>query len=268
MIRLAIRVPAARAEEVLGALLELAPSGVEQRDGDGFVEYAVYGAPGELPTLPRGEAVIGGVPVQVGAEEVPDDWAERWKRFHGPILLDGRLYLRPPWEPAAVRPGVVEVVIDPGRAFGTGSHPTTRMCLELMLTLDRRGSLADLGCGSGVLAIAGTKLGFRPVVAVDADGAAVETTVANARANAARLDHVDRVDLRRSPPPMADVITANLMRPLLLRVAGLLAEAPRVLIVSGLLEEEADEVGAAFSPLVERRRLTTQGWSALLLERG
>src|ERR671934_1535315 len=115
MIRLAVRAPAAHAEAVLAELLELAPGGVEQVDGDGFVEYALYGAPGELPSLPEGEADVGGVRVSVSGREVPDDWEERWKRFHAPVLVGGKLWIRPPWEPAAVRPGVTEVVIDPGR---------------------------------------------------------------------------------------------------------------------------------------------------------
>jgi ribosomal protein L11 methyltransferase len=267
MIRLAIRAPASAAEQILAALIELAPGGVEQRDAEGFVEYAVYGAPGELPSLPRGEADVGGVRVFVTADEVPDDWEERWKRFHGPILLGGRLYLRPPWERPAVRPGVLEIVIDPGRAFGTGAHATTRMCLELLLGIDPRGSVCDLGCGSGVLAIAAAKLGFRPVTAVDADRAAIETTVANARANGVSLDRVERSDLRRSPPPDADVALANLTRPLLLEVARNLGRPPPTMIVSGLLDEEAAGVAGAFAPLVETGRLSRQGWTALLLRR-
>jgi ribosomal protein L11 methyltransferase len=250
---------------VLAALIELAPSGVEQVDGEGFVEYAVYGAPGELPSLPEGEAEVGGVRVSVRGEEVPDDWAERWKRFHAPVLIAGSLYVRPPWEEPAVRPGVTEVVIDPGRAFGTGAHATTRLSLELMLDLDPAGSFADLGCGSGVLAIAASKLGFDPVIAFDSDRLAVEATVQNARDNAVALDRVERFDLRGGPPPAADTVAANLMRPLLLRLAVLMRTRPRTLIVSGLLENEADEVAAAFAPLTERRRLSHQGWSALLL---
>jgi ribosomal protein L11 methyltransferase len=266
MIRLVVRAPAQHAEPVLAALLDLAPTGFEQRDGAGFVEYALYGTPGELPSLPRGQAEVGGVIVSVSAEEVPDDWEERWKRFHGPILLGGRLYLRPPWEAPAVRPGVIELVIDPGRAFGTGSHATTRMCLELLLAINAGGSFADLGCGSGVLAIAAAKLGFRPVTALDADRGAVEATLQNARVNAVRVDRVERIDLRRSAPPAADVTVANLMRPLLLGIARRMTERPRALIASGLLDAEADEVAAAFAPLVEARRLSRQGWSALLLQ--
>ena len=250
---------------MLAALLELAPAGVEQVDGDGWVEYALYGAPGELPSLPEGEAEVAGCRVAVRGEQVADDWAERWKRFHVPVLVGGRLYVRPPWEQPAVRPGVAEIVIDPGQAFGTGSHPTTRLCLELMLDLDPHGSFADLGCGSGVLAIAAAKLGFSPVTAVDSDAAAVAATAANARDNAARVE-ASRWDLRNEDPPAARTVTANLMRPLLLQIAPRL-EAPDALILSGLLDEEADEVAAAFAPLHERRRLSDKGWIALLLGR-
>jgi ribosomal protein L11 methyltransferase len=265
VIRLAVRAPASAREKVLAAMLELAPAGVEEVDGEGFVEYAVYGAPGELPSLPFGRAEVGGVAVAVRGEEVPADWAERWKRFHGPVLVGGRLYVRPPWDQPAIRPGVHEIVIDPGRAFGTGAHPTTRMCLELMLDLEPRGSFADLGCGSGILAIAASKLGFAPVTALDADRAAVETTARNASANRAPLAGVRRANLREEPAPRASVVAANLTQALLLRVAELMVVRPRAVIASGLLEEEADEVAGAFAPLVERRRLSERGWAALLL---
>ncbi|MGH2745035.1 MAG: 50S ribosomal protein L11 methyltransferase, partial [Thermoleophilaceae bacterium] len=139
---------------MLAALLELAPSGVEQVDGDGVVELAVYGAPGELPELDAAEADLGGVRVTVSATEVPDDWTERWKRFHVPVLVSKRLYVRPPWDETPVPGGAIDVTIDPGRAFGTGAHATTRLALELLLELSDAGfggSFCDLGCGSGVL---------------------------------------------------------------------------------------------------------------------
>jgi ribosomal protein L11 methyltransferase len=281
MVRLAFRAPADQAELVLAALIELAPSGVEQVDGDGFTEFALYGAPGELASFPEGEAEVGGVAVHVYGREVPDDWAERWKRFHRPVMIGGRIYVRPPWEEPAVRPRVIEIVIDPGQAFGTGTHSTTALCLELMLDLKPRGSFADLGCGSGVLAIAAAKLGFDPVTAIDAERQAIEATRANALANGVAVGEsaatgsafgripalaVERGDLRNAPAPKADVVAANLMRPLLLRVAELWAgDPPPTLIVSGLLDHEADEVAAAFAPLRERRRLSSLGWSALLL---
>jgi ribosomal protein L11 methyltransferase len=268
VIRLAVRAAAADAELVLAALLELVPSGVEQVDGDGTVEFAVYGAPGELPELEQGEAEVGGIRVTVSGEQVPDDWAERWKRFHSPILVADRLYVRPPWEDAPIRPGVIDLRIDPGRAFGTGAHATTRLCLELLADLARegsQGSFCDLGCGSGVLAIAACKLGYGPVEAVDSDRLAVDATNLNARDNSVALDVVRRANLREEAPPAADVVAANLMRPLLLRVAELIDHRPDALILSGLLDHEADEVAVAFAPLTERRRLSDRGWTALLL---
>ena len=128
-----------------------------------------------------------------------------------------------------------------------------------------RESFADLGCGSGVLAIAAAKLGFGPVSAFDADRAAVAATDSNARANAVLLDRVERLDLRSGPVPSADVVAANLMRPLLLQLSERMDSGPHTLILSGLLDHEADEVAAAFSPRREHRRLSVKGWSALLL---
>ena len=258
-----MRASAQDAERVLAALLELAPAGFEQVDGDGWVEYGLYGAPGELPALPHGEAEVAGARVTVSGDEVADDWAERWRRFHRPVTVAGRLRVRPPWEPAA--DGVEELVVDPGQAFGTGAHPTTRLSLELLLGLEPRGSLADLGSGSGVLAIAAARLGFAPVEAVDSEQASVDATLENARSNGVELGRVRRLDLRREPAPAADVFTANLVRPLLLRVAELMERPPGALIASGLLAGEEDEVAAAFAPLREQRRLTDAGWSALLL---
>ena len=246
---------------MLAALLELAPAGVEQVDREGFVEYALYGAPGELPAFPDGEAEVGGVRVRVRGDRVPDDWADRWRAFHEPVLVGGRIWVRPPW--ADPRADALDLVIDPGQAFGTGAHPTTRLSLELMLELEPAGSFADLGCGSGVLAIAAARLGFAPVAGVDNEPAALDATRANAAANGVDLDRVERVNLREQPPPPARTVTANLMRPLLLLLAGRIA--PEALILSGLLEDEVDELVAAFAPLRERRRLVDGGWGAVLL---
>jgi ribosomal protein L11 methyltransferase len=248
---------------VLAALLDLAPAGLEQVDGEGFVEYALYGAPGELPAFPQGEAEVGGVTVRVRGEELPGDWAERWKQFHRPVLVAGRVWVRPPW--AERSEGTLDLAIDPGQAFGTGAHPTTRLALELLLELEPGGSFADLGCGSGVLAIAAARLGFAPVAALDHEHAALDAARENAAANGVTLDRVERIDLRDTAPPVAATVAANLTRPLLLRVAALMEDPPRALIVSGLLAEEAGEVAAAFGRLRERRRRSELGWSAVLL---
>ncbi len=270
MIRLAVRVARDRAEVVLAELLELAPSGVEEvAVGETVVEYAVYGPPGELPALPDLRAAAGGALVEITTTEVAEDWAERWRAFHRPLRLDGRLTVRPPWEPPADTP--LEVVIDPGQAFGTGAHATTRLCLELLLDLEPSDGLLDLGCGSGVLAIAAAKLGWAPVRALDNDPAAVAATEANARVNGVELS-VSRFDLRTDPPVCAPTVTANLLGPLLRTWAARLAAAdapPRRIIASGLLTAEGDAVAAAFTPLgfaVGARRSRGE-WAALLLER-
>ncbi len=269
MIRLAVRVRREHAELVLAELLELVPGGVEEVDlADGVVEYGVYGAPGELPALPDLCAVAGGALVEIATSEVADDWAERWRAYHRPVVVAKQLTVRPPWEPAATT--ALDLVIDPGRAFGTGAHASTRLCLELMLGLDPGGAFLDLGCGSGVLAIAAVKLGFAPVLALDNDPAAIEATRVNAARNRVGLE-LRRLDLRSEPLPCAEVIAANLLAPLLRQLAPRLADAAgsRV-IASGLLGSEADGAAAEFSAcgLVESRRAERAGWAALLLERG
>jgi ribosomal protein L11 methyltransferase len=178
--------------------------------------------------------------------------------------------VRPPWEPplpSAEGSEGIDVVIDPGQAFGTGAHHTTRLCLALLLELDPAGALADWGCGSGVLAIAAARLGYAPVLAVDVEPASLQAASDNAAANGVPEIEVRRLNLRREPAPWAPTVVANLMRPLLLDVARLLERAPERLIVSGLLREEADEVAAAFAAhgLVERDRRFGGEWAALLL---
>jgi ribosomal protein L11 methyltransferase len=268
VIRLALRVRADRAELVRGELADLAPNGWEEEESGGEVEFALYGAPGELPALPALRAAVGGEPCEVSSEEVPDDWVDGWRRFHHPVVVGDRLHVRPPWAPPPAGGAAHDIVIDPGQAFGTGSHHTTRMCLELMLELEPRGAFADLGCGSGVLAIAAAKLGWAPVAALDHEAAAVEAAGANAAAN--RVDvAVRRWDLRAEPPPRAGTVAANLLRPLLLELAERLVEPPRALVAGGLLREQADEAAAAFSRrgLQERRRVHAGDWAGLLLTR-
>ena len=284
MLRLALRVQRADAELVLAELLELAPGGVEEVDVDSdTVEYAVYGAPGELPELPDLRAAAGAALVDVRTSEIADDWADRWREFHRPLVLGERLSVRPPWEPA---PGTaLDLVIDPGLAFGTGAHATTRLCLELLLDLPVPGAadllygspaaapgVVDLGCGSGVLAIAAAKLGWPAVLALDYDQLAVDATLVNAAANGVVLDAVRRFDVREVRLPAARLVLANLLGPLLLHWAAQLRadgrEHPRRIIASGLLVTEADAIAAAFaaSGYDEARRLERGDWAALLLE--
>jgi ribosomal protein L11 methyltransferase len=266
VIRLAVRCDPQHAERVLADLVELAPGGVEEEQGSGYVEYAIYGAPGELPALPDLEAMAGDGLVEVSSTEIPEDWADRWQDFHQPLLVGKRLWVRPSWE--QLRQGTIDVVVDPGQAFGTGAHPTTRMCLELLLELAEgggaEGALADWGTGSGVLAIAAAKLGFAPIVACDHERAALEAAAANAVANQVELE-LRRVNLRRQEPPPAPTAVANLTAPILCEVAGRLKRPPRRLICSGLLATEARDVRKAFGRhgLTERLRRSEGDWIAI-----
>jgi ribosomal protein L11 methyltransferase len=287
VLRLAVRVRRADAELVLAELLELVPSGVEEVDIDArTVEYAVYGAPGELPELPDLQAAAGEALVEVSTTTVADDWSERWREFHKPLVLGDRLSVRPPWEPP--QDTALDLVIDPGRAFGTGAHATTRLCLELLLELDvstaqaggvagvvggsksARPAVIDLGCGSGVLAIAAAKLGWGKVLALDYDQLAVDATLENAAVNGVLdLIEVRRFNLLREPVPPAPLVLANLLRPLLLAWSAAIAGmAYGRIVASGLLIDEADSVSRSFHEhgYRERTRLTGGEWAALLLE--
>jgi ribosomal protein L11 methyltransferase len=289
LIRLAVRCAPEQAEVVLAELTVLAPNGVEEEQGPGYVEYAIYGGEGELPELGEIEVAAGDGLVEVVATEVPDDWADRWQDFHKPLLVAERLWLRPSWEEP--REGAIDLVVDPGQAFGTGAHPTTRLCLELLLELEEAGEadgpLTDLGTGSGVLAIAAAKLGWEPVSGYDHESPAIEAAGANAAANGVSLQF-ERRNLREGLPALAPTAVANMTAPVLKVVAELLngrgnpgrvsrslpaaaqGDPPRIpatLILSGLLPSELDETAAVFAPLgLEERDRRLQGdWSALLL---
>lgn len=290
MIRLAVRCSPELADLVLAELTVLAPNGVEEERGPGYVEYAIYGGEGELPELGELDAVVGGGRIEVSSTEIPDDWADRWRDFHKPLLVGERLWLRPSWEPP--REGAIDVVVDPGQAFGTGAHPTTRLCLEFLLELEAAGEasgpLTDLGTGSGVLAIAAAKLGWDPVSGLDHEQPALEASAVNASANGVSL-HLTHVNLRERLPALAPTVVANMTSPILKAVAVQLASdegswgstqpslpavarasaspTPTTLVCSGILPLELDEVAEAFASagLTETERRQQGDWAALLL---
>jgi ribosomal protein L11 methyltransferase len=270
LIRLAVRCAPEQADLVLAELTVLAPNGVEEERGPGYVEYAIYGGEGELPELGDLDATIAGGRVEVSATEVPDDWADRWRDFHKPLLVADRLWLRPSWEPP--REGTIDIVVDPGQAFGTGAHPTTRLCLGYLCELEAGGELVDLGTGSGVLAIAASKLGWGPVRGYDHEPAAIEAASANAAANDTELQ-LERANLRETLPNLAPTVVANMTAPILLAVAeliGRLGRGPETVVCSGLLPGEVDGVAAAFGVvgLIEVDRRQDGDWAALLLRQG
>jgi ribosomal protein L11 methyltransferase len=271
VIRLAVRCAPEYAENVLLNLLELAPNGVEEEEGPGWIEFAIYGPPGEVPELGELQAAAGGSLVEVTSKTVPDDWADRWTDFHRPIEVGGRLGVRPSWWDA--KDGLLDIVVDPGRAFGTGGHPTTRLSLELLLSLEEAGEasgpLADWGTGSGVLAITAAKLGWDPVVGCDREPASLEAAAANAEVNGVELT-LTKVDVREDPLPMAPTVVSNLTGNLVRDCADQMIETgerPRTLICSGMLVEEIDEVAGALAPTgLEMQDRRDQGdWAAMLL---
>lgn len=199
----------------------------------------------------------------VAVEAQDDDWRDALRRFHQPITIAGVMRIRPPW--VVADDGLHDVVIDPGMAFGTGQHDTTRGCCEL-LTGIRPGSLLDVGCGSGVLAIAARRLGFAPVTAIDFDPLCVEATLANARANGVALTVAPRA-IGVDPLPAAEVVVANLTAGLLETLADVLEHLPRDAVVSGLTPAQAPAVCHAWQRrgLREVARRETAEWVALHL---
>ena len=249
-MRVSVRVPPERAEQARARLAELAPGGWEEVEHADRLELAVY--------VPAGTAVGLSVLGDVVEERVGGGWQERWRDFHRPVRV-GRLWICPPWHSGAPPADATTIVIDPGRAFGTGAHPTTRLCLELLLECDQ-GAVLDVGCGSGVLAIAAAKLGFAPVVALDSDPAAVEATLANADLNEVEVD-ARLADGLGDPLPRADVTLANLeLAPV--QALGDRLESAR-LIVSGYLATESPTLPGWTR--LDRRELG--GWGADLLAR-
>ncbi len=231
-------------------MLELFPEGFEERERAAELELVAF-------TDAAGERRAREAFPHVRAEALASGWEKRWREFHRPTRI-GALWVGPPWlEPPS---GAIPIVVEPGRAFGTGAHATTRSCLALLLELPR-GSLLDVGCGSGVIAVAAARLGFAPVTAIDVDPVAVETTAANASANGVDVDVrlADALTVERLPA--VEVAVANIA------LEPVVALAARVdcawLVASGY-------PGSA-TPELERfrrvERLEADGWAADVFER-
>ena len=215
-------------------LLHIFPEGVEELDG----AFAVY----------ADEPPLGFDVVEV--EDVAEGWEDAWRGFHHGVRV-GRLWVGPPWEEPPA--DALAVVIDPGRAFGTGSHATTRVCLELLQEVEPT-SLLDIGCGSGVLSVAAAKLGFAPVTAVDIDEVALEVTQANAAQNGVAVDVAS--ELRHAALAVMNIALDVVER--------MLPELPvERAITSGYLERDEPRAGGWLR--VARR--VRDGWAADLLER-
>jgi ribosomal protein L11 methyltransferase len=230
-------------------MLELAPEGFEERDRGAEVELAAY-------TDAHGGSRIARAFGAAREEDVPAGWAESWRTFHRPARA-GPFWMGPSWEGAP--DDAIAIVIDPGLAFGTGAHATTRLCLELLAEVPP-GSLLDAGCGSGVLSIAAAKLGFSPVHALDDDPFAVETTIQNAKANGVAV-LATAGDVTQMALPAVHLAVANIA----LETVALLAARldARELVVSGYLERDTPRMPG----WIHVARRTLDGWAADRLRR-
>ncbi len=284
---LSVEVPEEEGDDTGARLLEAGASGAEVRDG------SLLPMP-DAPALPAGRArvraffagreeaerAMRSLALSGALEELPDeDWGERWRRGLAPFTV-GRVLVRPSWceppsRPDPCPPGEVEVVLDPGMAFGTGTHPTTSLCLselDRILTAAPGSSVLDVGTGSGLLAIAARKLGAGRVVGTDNDPVALRVAGENAARNGVALE------LTAAPPEEVvggfDVVVANILANTLVELAPGLA--PRVapggkLLLSGLLAGQEDEVRRAYlaqglADWSERDR-ALEVWRLLALQR-
>jgi len=248
-LRASVVVPDALAEEATAVMIELFPEGFAEVAGPESCELVAF-------TDEAGAEALRARFDDVRIESVPEGWESEWMRFHRPVEV-GSLWIGPPWEEP--RRGLVRVVIDPGLAFGTGAHPTTRLCLELLQSIDRAG-LLDVGCGSGVLAIAASKLGFAPVTAIDADEAAVEATRRNAAANGVTVAAM-LFDAAGEVLPDAEIAVANIDSRTIARFEP--SGRCHTLVTSGYYESDRPAV-PGFEH-VDRR--TREQWAADVLRR-
>jgi ribosomal protein L11 methyltransferase len=280
------------AEALSDAMIELGALSVQAEDADADTtdEVAIFAEPGEPvadnawrrtrlialldPQLKTsGEQLLAQAAADCGLNKAPvpsfrevadQDWVSLTQSQFEPIVIGPRLTIRPSWHlPAELVQ--TEVILDPGLAFGTGSHPTTRMCLEwIEQCLPKGASVIDYGCGSGILAIAAAKLGALSVVAVDIDEQAVLSTQNNAMNNSVELT---AHNTRQASPKPAQVVLANILaNPLKVLAPALeaLVLPGGILILAGLLDRQVSEVTAAYTEIEMKVFRSREGWSCLV----
>jgi ribosomal protein L11 methyltransferase len=289
-LTLSVDSDATHAEALSEALLDLGALSVDLLDADADTpdEQAIFGEPGEPPpgvwqhnrvsamfdSDQDVEAVLRQAVANIGLGTLPpyrvgtladNDWVRLTQSQFDPIQISQRLWIVPTWH-TATDPGAINIALDPGLAFGTGSHPTTRLCLHWLEQNLRGGeSILDYGCGSGILAIAALKLGAASAVGVDVDRQAVTASRDNAVAN--RVGHAQFCLPDELPQASYDVVVANILTNPLRRLAPLLANATRQggqIVLSGILEDQAQDVMQIYQPWFDLNPPTFEdGWSRL-----
>ena len=283
---------AQQADALGDALMEAGALSVTVEDADAGTpeETPQYGEPGMATQLVWARSVLSalfdadqpvaeivtacaadlGVDAELTIEAVPEtDWMRATQAQFDPIPIGGPLWIVPTWH-TPPEADAINLVLDPGLAFGTGSHPTTRMCLQWLVRERPTGSILDYGCGSGILAIAAAKLGAREVVGVDIDPQAVRSAHDNADANAVTAAFFDASDTLPTPydTQKYDVVLANILaNPLRVLAPALIARLKpgASLVLAGLLAEQAEELIGIYSPWLQMQVGDTQeGWSLLV----
>ena len=283
---------AQQADALGDALMEAGALSVTVEDADAGTpeETPQYGEPGMATQLVWARSVLSalfdadqpvrdivaacaaelGVDAELTIEAVPEtDWVRATQAQFDPIPIGGPLWIVPTWH-TPPEADAINLVLDPGLAFGTGSHPTTRMCLQWLVRERPTGSILDYGCGSGILAIAAAKLGAREVVGVDIDPQAVRSAHDNADANAVTAAFFDASDTLPTPydTQKYDVVLANILaNPLRVLAPALIARLKpgASLVLAGLLAEQAEELIGIYSPWLQMQVGDTQeGWSLLV----
>lgn len=289
-LTLTVDTDAQHAEALSEALLELGALSVDLLDADADTpdEQAIFGEPGEPPPGVwqhnrvsalfdddrDAVAILHEAAIRIGLKEIPEyrietladnDWVRLTQSQFDPIPISSRLWIVPTWHTPS-NPDAINIVLDPGLAFGTGSHPTTRLCLRWLDNNIKGGeSVLDYGCGSGILAIAALKLGAARAVGIDVDSQAVIASRDNAVAN--RVGNVQFCLPDEAPQDACDLVVANILTNPLRLLAPLLAKATRQggqIVLSGILEEQAQEIMNIYrqwfnldAPVFE------EGWSCL-----
>ena len=291
LVEIKAEVPSERADEVSTYLIGMGSGGVVTGGGevDAFelsedsratVELKVYFPPEEVSEKVselRGYLEGLGLEFSISVSDIlDDDWANKWKEFFKAERITDRIVVKPTWEPFEAREGDIVIEIDPGMAFGTGTHPTTRGCLRLIeevVSKTKGGieTMLDVGTGSGILAIAATMLGVQRTIAIDVDRSAIRVAEENVALNRVGPQvSVSRikVDGMRA---MFDLVVANIIAEELVRLSRDLND--RVLpggslILSGIIVEKADMVKGAFKELSLEKELTEAEWVSLLYKKG
>jgi len=257
-----------QAEEAIGDLLQTVfrtPASSYTEIESGLVTVHVYLSKNPGDSQARVTAGLellktGGLnihPGKISIQKLPKrDWAESWKKHFQPIEIGHALLIKPSWSRRKPRPGQRMIILDPGLSFGTGQHPTTRFCLEQIVSSHRTRepqSLLDIGTGSGILAIAAAALGYQPVVALDSDSEAIRAARANIRQNRLtariRLQQADLRELPSSPKKKYSFVCANLIATLLLEHRERLIAQSRpggVLVLAGILQSEFRAIRTAY----------------------